>query len=68
MLGKIEFKIKNIGDIRVGKHSELELVVRLALRISKESTRGNVVRICREIYVDQGDFKIGAANHPSRSE
>lgn len=29
-----------------------------ALRISKESTRGNVVRICRKIYVDQCDLKI----------
>lgn len=29
-----------------------------ALRISKESITGNVVRICRKIYVDQCDLKI----------
>lgn len=29
-----------------------------ALRISKENTRGNVVRICRKNYVDQCDLKI----------
>lgn len=48
----------------VSKYSVFEFIAedgigyQTALRISKESTRGNVVRICRKIYVDQRDLKI----------
>lgn len=62
VLGEVRYKCKR--DILVYVHTMSVSVAgdgistQTALGISKESRRGNVVKICRKIYVDQCDLEI----------
>lgn len=63
VLGEVRYKCKKRHTC-LCTHNVCECVAgdgistQTALGISKESRRGNVVKICRKIYVDQCDLEI----------